>query len=116
VSFTPESWQQHGRSGAITVPAGLDVVWIEGTGIIRREFDGLIDASIWIQGDLDEQERRLTERDGNSAAQQRHVAEWLDEELPFIIREQPWAQATVTVAGGDLIDHDPNKEIVVASN
>ncbi len=116
VSFTPESWQEHGRSGAITVPAGLDVVWIEGTGIIRREFDGLIAASIWIQGDRDEQERRLAVRDGDSADQRRQVAEWLDEELPFMLREQPWSRATVTVAGDDPLDHDPKNEIVVASN
>lgn len=115
VSFTPPLWPEHDRSGSITVSAGLDVVWVEGTGIIRQEFEGLIDASIWIQGDLDEQERRLAQRDGNSAEQQRHVAEWLEEELPFMRREQPWARATITVAGDDLLDHDPRKEIIVAT-
>jgi hypothetical protein len=42
-------------------------VWVEGTGIIREELAQWIDASIWIQGDLDEQERRVVARDGNSA-------------------------------------------------
>ena len=42
-----------------------------------------------MQGDLDEQERRLIARDGNSAGQQPHVAEWLAEELPLLLRDQP---------------------------
>ena len=69
VEFRPPAWIEHGRPGAIRVPAGADVVWVEGTGIIREEFAPWIDASIWMQGDLDEQERRLVARDGDSAAQ-----------------------------------------------
>ena len=90
-------------------------MWIEGTGIIREEFAPWIDASIWIQGDLDEQERRLVARDGDSAAQQQHIAEWLAEELPLMLREQPWQKATIVVDGTTRLDHDPDTEIVVAS-
>jgi hypothetical protein len=97
------------------VPAGTEVVWIEGTGIIREEFAPWIDASIWVQGDLDEQERRLVERDGDSEAQQQHIVSWLAEELPLILREQPWNRATVVVAGTTDLDSDPESEIVVAS-
>jgi hypothetical protein len=68
-----------------------------------------------MQGDLDEQERRLVERDGDTPAQQRHIAAWLAEELPLLLREQPWANATVIVAGTTALDHDPETEIVVAS-
>ena len=115
VEFRPPAWIAHDRPGAIRVPAGADVVWVEGTGIIREEFAPWIDASIWIQGDLDEQERRLVARDGDSAAQQRHIAEWLAEELPLMLREQPWHKATIIVAGTTPLDHDPDTEIVVAS-
>ncbi len=62
VEFRPQAWIEHDRPGAIRVPAGADVVWVEGTGIIREEFAPWIDASIWVQGDLDEQERRLVAR------------------------------------------------------
>jgi uridine kinase len=110
VEFRPPAWIEHGRTGAIHVPAGLDVVWVEGTGIIREDLAPWIDASIWVQGDLDEQERRLVARDGDSAAQQRHVAAWLAEELPFLRREQPWRKATIVVAGTS--DHD---EVTVAT-
>jgi hypothetical protein len=97
------------------VPAELDVVWVEGTGVIRRALDPWMDASIWLQGDLDVQERRLVQRDGDTPAQRRHIAAWLAEELPLLLREQPWANATIIVAGTTPLDHDPETEIVVAS-
>jgi hypothetical protein len=115
VEFRPPAWVEHGRPGAIRVPAGVDVVWVEGTGIIREEFAGWIDASIWVQGDLDEQERRLVARDGDAPEQQEHIAAWLAEELPLLRREQPWLRATVVVAGTTGLDHDPDTEIVVGA-
>jgi ABC-type cobalamin/Fe3+-siderophores transport system ATPase subunit len=48
VAFRPPAWMEHGRPGAIRVAAGLDVVWVEGTGIIREELARWIDASIWM--------------------------------------------------------------------
>ena len=114
VAFRPVAWADHDRPGAIRVASGADVVWVEGTGIIREQCAPWIDASIWVQGDLDEQERRLSARDGDSAEQRRHVAAWLAEELPFLLREQPWRRATVVVAGTSELRHDPESEIVVA--
>jgi uridine kinase len=114
VDFRPDAWIAHDRPGSITVPAGADVIWVEGTGIIRDELDRWLDASVWMQGDLDEQERRLIDRDGDSPEQLAHVANWMLEELPFLLREQPWARATMIVAGPAQIDHDPDTELVVA--
>ncbi|MEV0901646.1 hypothetical protein [Actinoplanes sp. NPDC049802] len=99
VDFRPAAWAGHGRPGSITVPAGASVVWLEGTGVIRAELAPWLDASVWVQGDLDEQERLLTARDGDSPRQRQHVVSWLREELPFLLREQPWARATLIVAG-----------------
>jgi hypothetical protein len=115
VEFRPPAWIEHGRSGVIRVRAGAAVVWVEGSGIIREEFAPWIDASIWVQGDLDDQERRVTARDGDSAAQRRHIADWMAEELPLMLHEQPWRKATLVVAGTSELDHDPETEIVVAS-
>jgi hypothetical protein len=67
-----------------------------------------------MQGDLDEQERRLVARDGDSPEQREHVTNWLLEELPFLLREQPWARATMIVGGSAQIPHDPDTELVVA--
>jgi hypothetical protein len=115
VDFRPDAWIAHDRPGSITVPAGLDVVWVEGTGVIRVELARWLDASVYVQGDLDEQERRLAARDGDSAEQREHVANWLLEELPFLRRQQPWSRATLVVAGPAPLDHDPERELVVSS-
>jgi hypothetical protein len=114
VDFRPEAWRARDRPGSITVPAGADFVWVEGTGIIRAELAPWLDASMWLQGDLDEQERLLVARDGDSPEQLAHVASWLREELPFLLREKPWERATMIVAGPAWIDHDPETELVVA--
>jgi hypothetical protein len=114
VDFRPQAWITHGRPGSITVPAGAEFVWIEGTGIIREELAPWLDASMWMQGDLEEQERLLVARDGDSPEQLEHVANWMREELPFMLREEPWARATVVVAGPAHLDHDPDTELVVA--
>lgn len=112
VDYRPAAWVRHDRAGSITIPAGLDVVWVEGTGVIREELAPWLDASVWMQGDLDEQERLLVARDGDSPEQQEHVANWLREEVPFLLREQPWARATLIVAGPP--HHDPEVGLVVA--
>ncbi|WP_433651427.1 uridine kinase family protein [Micromonospora zamorensis] len=114
VDFRPDAWVRHARAGSIAIPAGTDVVWVEGTGIIREELLPWLDASVYVQGDLDEQERLLVARDGDSPEQQEHVTNWLREELPFMLRERPWSRATLIVAGPSRIDHDPDTELVVA--
>ncbi|GHC90880.1 hypothetical protein RFN57_03960 [Streptomyces violaceochromogenes] len=114
VHFRPDAWIIYDRPGSITIPAGADFIWVEGTGIIREELAPWLDASVWMQGDLDEQQRLLVARDGDSPEQLKHVANWLLEELPFMLREQPWARATMIVAGPPQTDHDPDTELVVA--
>ncbi|MGW1614047.1 hypothetical protein ACWCQZ_32330 [Streptomyces sp. NPDC002285] len=114
VDFRPAAWTTHDRLGSITIRGGADFIWVEGTGIIREELAPWLDAAVWMQGDLDEQERLLAVRDDDSPEQREHVANWLLEELPFMLREQPWAQATMIVAGPPQIDHDPDTELVIA--
>jgi uridine kinase len=114
VDFRPPAWVTHGRAGSISIPAGTGIVWVEGTGIIREELAPWLDASVWMQGDLAEQERRLVARDGDSPQQLEHVANWMREEVPFMAREQPWARATMIIAGPAPIAHDPDTELVVA--
>lgn len=113
VNFRPEAWAARERPGSISVPAGVEFVWVEGTGVAREELAPWLDASVWIQGDLDDQERLLIARDGDSLEQQEHVASWLREELPFLLRERPWARATMIVQGPAWIAHDPETELVV---
>ncbi|GAB3078964.1 hypothetical protein [Micromonospora schwarzwaldensis] len=114
VDFRPRPWTDRGRPGSITVPAGTDFVYVEGTGVIREELAPWLDASVYLQGDRYVQERLLVARDGDSPEQTEHVAKWLREELPFLLREQPWARATMVVAGPPRLDRDRETELVVA--
>jgi hypothetical protein len=114
VDYRPDAWITHNRPGSITIPTGADVIWVEGTGVVREELAPWLDASVWMQGDLDEQERRLAVRDGDTPEQVEHVANWLLEELPFMVREQPWARATMIVDSSPQVAHDPDTELVVA--
>ncbi|WP_405876294.1 hypothetical protein [Streptomyces sp. NBC_00005] len=114
VDFRPDAWIAHDRPGSITIPADPALIWVEGTGVIREELAPWLDASVWMQGDLDEQERLLAVRDGDSPEQREHVAKWLLEEVPFMLREKPWARATMIVSGPPHIDHNPDTEMVVA--
>ncbi|HEX4818122.1 MAG TPA: hypothetical protein VFV66_35730 [Nonomuraea sp.] len=99
MDFRPDAWIAHGRPGSIAIPVGADVVWVEGTGIVHAELAAWLDASVWMRGDLDEQERLLAVRDGDSSEQLEYVANWLREELPFERRQRPWARTTLIVAG-----------------
>ena len=98
VDYRPPGWVDRGRQGSIALPRGLDAVWFEGCGIVRRELAPLLDCSVWMQVDRHEAERRLLARDGDSPAQLQLIEEWDREEGPLRLREQPWRHATVLVA------------------
>lgn len=97
VDFRPDAWAARDRKGSIRIPAGLDVVWVEGTGSSRRELSHRVDASIRIQADKAEAERRLVLRDGEAHELLRQ--EWEKEEVTFLLADRPWNRANIIVAG-----------------
>jgi energy-coupling factor transporter ATP-binding protein EcfA2 len=113
VDYRPAAWIERDRPGSIVVPAGLEYVWIEGTGVIRRRLLPLLDATLWVQVDAADAQRRLLARDGDSLEQRRHVAEWDREERPFLREQRPWARATLVLAGSQVLAHDPRTQAVV---
>lgn len=115
VSFRPLAWVERGRDGAIEVPAGLDVVWVEGTGVIRQDLEPWFDATVFIQGDLDEQERRLAARDGDTPEIREFIQRWLAEEIPFMQRERPWDRASVVIDGTSSLPVEPNQVVVATT-
>lgn len=96
VDYRPPGWISHNRSGSIRVPADAPVVIIEGTGIIRPEFDW--EASVWVAGDLKAQRQRCVDRGEDP----RFFDEWQEEEIPFLDRMEPWANARYIVDGQDV--------------
>lgn len=114
VDFRPPPWVSRDRPGSIAVPAGLETVWVEGTGVVRAELAALLDASVWVQVDRGDARQRLSTRDGDTPEQVRHVEAWLREEHPFLLRERPWAHATVVFAGSQVLEHAPATQAVIA--
>jgi energy-coupling factor transporter ATP-binding protein EcfA2 len=105
VSYRPPAWTMHDRPGAVDVPAGLDLVVVEGVGAGRRELTDLIDVLVWVQSDYAEAERLGIARDiasgVNGDAQETvdfwHA--WMADEVPFLERDRPWERATIITAG-----------------
>ncbi|WP_236006849.1 uridine kinase family protein [Nakamurella leprariae] len=114
VDHRPRAWIDRDRPGSIAVPAGLDTVFVEGTGIVRRSLAPLLDASVWIQVDRRVAARRLLARDGDDPAHRQMVADWEAVERPFLLAERPWAHATVVVAGSPVSDGSAPDELAVA--
>jgi hypothetical protein len=108
LAYRPSHWVQRGREGSIDVPAGRDLVIIEGTGASQREHAALIDVTVWVQADFAEAERRGIARDiaeGANGDPGQSVAfwhAWMAEELVFFDRQRPWERARVVVNGTPL--------------
>lgn len=109
VRFRPPAWEAHGRAGVIDVPAGLDLVIIEGVGASQRGLESLLDATIWVQSDFVEAERRGVLRDAVSGVNgdpEQTVAfwhEWMSHETPFLAEDRPWERARLVVSGTPTI-------------
>ena len=114
VSFRPPAWRERSRKGAIEVPAGCEMVIVEGVGAARRELMALVDVVVWVQSDMAEAERRGIERDGGDEAAVSFWHLWMAEELPFLVQERPWERAAFIVAGTPLLPHDPARQVVIA--
>ncbi len=118
VSYRPRAWQDRGRAGAIEVPPGLEMVFVEGTGAGRQELSHLVDAVVWVQSDEADAKRRALVRDvaaGDAAdpvAAEAFWDEWMAEELPFFARDRPWDRACCFVAGTHVLDHASDQVVV----
>ena len=87
------------------MPAGRELLIVEGVGAGRRELAELLDAVVWVQSDFELAERRGIARDlgeGVNGDEEETVAfwhEWMAEELVFLAQQRPWERACVVVAG-----------------
>jgi hypothetical protein len=115
VRYRPPGWIAKNRPGAIEIPAGLDLLVVEGVGAGRRELAAHFDALIWVQSDFDEAERRGIERDGGDQAVIDFWNEWMAAEIPFLADQKPWERATLVVAGTPELPYDRTTELVVSA-
>jgi hypothetical protein len=112
IYYRPPGWVARERPGAIALPAGRHVVWVEGSGSSRQALSDLVDRSIWVQCDNLEARRRLLARDGQEEGDLHR--EWEEQEIPFLLEDRPWERATVIVAGRPTLQHDPKTQVVTA--
>ncbi len=118
VRYRPPGWVSRQRPGAVQVPAGLDVVLVEGVGAGRRELAPLVDAVVWVQSDSAEAERRGIARDtaegvnGDAAQTVASWHEWMAEELAFLAGQRPWERACAVVAGTPRLAHGPGQVVI----
>jgi uridine kinase len=117
VCYRPPGWVKDGREGHIEAPAGLSTVIIEGVGVSRRALTSYLDAAIWVQSDFDEARERGIRRDKATLGRNDEEAlrlwyEWEEEEVPFLLDDQPWARAHFVVSTSSAIPHDPATEVV----
>lgn len=117
VAFRPPAWKNHDRPGAVQVPAGLDLLIVEGVGVGRPEHRALFDAIVWVQADRDESERRGLARVGQpgDAPTTAERDAWLAEEMPFLATARPWEHADAIVCGTPTLPYDPATEVVVGT-
>jgi pantothenate kinase len=112
VSYQPPAWAARGRVGMIQVPADVELVVVEGVGASQRELEHLVDASIWVQSDFAEAERRGIARDvaeGVNGDREQTVAfwhGWMAHEVRFLAEQRPWERACLVVAGTPTIALD----------
>lgn len=124
VRYRPPRWVEHGRPGAIEVPAGCPLLIVEGDGAGRREVAHLLDALIWVQSDEREAEKRRLSRDAHPSAidlvnlpsdgSAGDDHGWMTEEVPFNASQRTWERADIIVCGTPEFTYDPRAEVVVA--
>jgi hypothetical protein len=103
VNFRPPAWRERARAGQIEVPAGCELLIVEGAGAARRELMHLLDVVVWVQSDAAEAERRGIERDGGDEVARSFWQLWMAEELPFMAGQRTWTRANLIVAGTSRI-------------
>jgi hypothetical protein len=113
VAFRPPAWETRGRDGAIEVPAGCDVVVLEGVGVGRKVLAPLLDATIWVQSDIIDARERCIARDGGTDEARAFFDDWAGEEEPFLADDRPWERANEIVAGMAAVPFDARTEVLV---
>lgn len=114
VTYRPPAWDVRARPGAIHVPAGTGLLVVEGVGASRRELAYLVDATIWVQADTEQTERRTRARIQSGETTATGVTGWMAEEYPFLERDRLWDRAGAIVNGTPGVPHDPGTEVVAA--
>ena len=114
VAYRPPKWDEHGRTGAIEVPAGSRVLIVEGVGATRRTLAPVLDAAVWVQADAAVLDSRNDDRIAAGEITTADHRAWMAEEDPFLLADRAWERATIIVAGTPELPYNPETEVIVA--
>ncbi|WP_214402113.1 hypothetical protein [Pseudonocardia lacus] len=112
VRFAPPAWRERGREGAIEVPAGCELLLVEGCAAARRRLAPYLDAVVWVQSDHAVADRRMRERDRDDPAAMAVMDGWNAAELPLLTAERAWERAAVVVNGTPSEEPPPGHVLV----
>lgn len=113
VCHRPAAWQEHGRPGAIEVPAGCPLLILEGSGSGRRSLAQWLHGVIWVACDPEQAQRRLALRDGTAPAASSLRTQWAAAEQVFFAQELTWTRADVVVASSQVLTLGPDEIAVL---
>ena len=113
VHFRPPAWDERNRAGAIEVPAGIELLLVEGVGSGRRALAPHLDALIYVQSDADVTRERDDARISAGEITPEDYARWMAEEHPFMAAERPWERAIAIVRGSPEVPHEADDEVVL---
>lgn len=113
----PRWWRARGLTGAVTLPASLAHLVVEGVGASQPSVRDAYDLVIWVETDeatrLARDQVRLAA--GEMATPGAYEG-WMGEENAYTTRERPWEHANLSVYGGDSVPHDPHVEVIVSGS
>ena len=115
VRYRPAAWDERARDGAVEVPAGIELVLVEGVGSSRGSLVPLLDAAVWVQSDDVRARTRGLARDGGDPDAIAFWDAWDREERPFLERDRPWTRARLIAWGTPSRPHDPEHEMFVVA-
>ncbi len=114
LDYRPPGWVRLGREGSVGLPAGLQLLVVEGVGASQPSVADLLDVVVWVETDeptrLARDVVRVVEQ-GETTPEE--YTSWMAQENAYVTATRPWEAATFVVHGGDLLAHGAD-EVVVA--
>ena len=114
LDYRPPGWVARGREGSVRLPAGLDVLVVEGVGASQPSVADLLDAVVWVETDEPTRLARDVVRVAAGEIGEADYASWMAEENAYVTRTRPWERAGFVVHGGTLLPRSDD-EVVLAS-
>jgi hypothetical protein len=115
LDYRPPQWQARSRTASITLPGGLELLFVEGVGASQSSVGDLFDLVLWVETDEPTRISRDLSRLAGGEMSREDYASWMAEENAYTTRERPWEHADILVYGGDSIPHDADREVAIVA-